>query len=447
MNLIFCPSADSLEVFTRMISSTSIVFQYLIYWVIYMGWSLTLSGIFEVFFKETLHDSAYARSTPVFTFIIGLLSAAWFSKYRYGYTSLPSRYQEILVAITNFSSTYFTSIEMHLRRFTPSANLKGAKDGEVVDAMMIARDACLAYSAYSYQLFSASETDDLVNLDQSVEELVISRANGSPFQLLQRLNMVLSAQAERLQEAGVISNVQLTRLTAQLSEIARLCNDIERMSHIVEPPLFDKLMVGLMFIYLMLWMPFQQWSVYGLTALAIFYPVEMLLLTSLMIGRGFIREAFDPARPVSYMNFGEWRSLAYGRTMDYYRAALDVLSDDARAKSAERIDNSRLHVMRHPQKLFGSTGSKTRDRQLQTPVTIYMKDLSEASHGLRRNWTRSNWPLPAGSEPNPNLGGSNSEGTVFPMFSTISIGVSTASMQQGADAVNPYSTYSEEQSK
>ena len=166
------------------------------------------------------------------------------------------------------------------------------------------RDCCVNHVATGYLLFSAEQPDDLRGLnEQLTKELAPCVSNYRNLLLTQDL---MIEQLQRLERLNILNKSGLELLYKHMKSLQTAVGSVEVLFFplgkkkssrfflsqkkqssglLVEPGIFDKLMLSAMFIYLMLWIPFQQWALYGWILLVVAWPIEMMLIVNIIIAR------------------------------------------------------------------------------------------------------------------------------------------------------------------
>lgn len=269
LTALFVPNTATFEVFFDTIRNTPVIFIWIGYWLGFVILAAVEALIFEVFFPKALHDATYTHATPFFTLIIAIIFSQWFTKARYGYTDTPEHYAKLLLLTQTFSSTFFGLLRSNaiilkeLEQPTPAqpTSEKPALEQPTIDdhitrAAIMMRDCCVNHVASGYLLFSSEQPDDLKGLNDDLTKEIESCM--STYRNLARTQVLMVEQLQRMERLNILNKSGLELLYRHMDKLQEAVAAVESSGLLVDPGIFDKLMLSAMFIYLMLWIPFQQ---------------------------------------------------------------------------------------------------------------------------------------------------------------------------------------------
>lgn len=388
MPRIFLPSASTAEAFIQILLSTNLFPVLFAYALFFMSIAVVMLVAFETFFTDSMKSSTLARAFDPVTLILGFIYSIWITLYLKGYSNYPQKYYNCITSVQNYHGRFFTMFVPYAKcpptRVVVAAARNNRRDAiddkyardhskynggddsssnssrhshgnnknnmkmddetieEIQQSLLKTRDAGLAIISYGYRLFSKEESDQLEGLDEEVEQ-IIKDERDDVLSIMDELQLYLVQHLKYLELIGYFNTGDINMLENDLNSIRSVYRDMGSSQKVIEPPIFMKIIFAIIMIYFILWLPYLQWLSFGVTATILVFPVVMLILTVLVIVREWLGDAFDRNRPISYMNFYEWRQSAYEKIVKHHlRAALCIANSNNNNNDSSNNNLSQL---------------------------------------------------------------------------------------------------------
>lgn len=313
------------ESFFKLMLNTNYFVWWLIYGIGYALIALIIGGIYDKFFTTDMKDLRYTNALNQVTLILGFIYTIWITCYLKGYSSLPAKYSELISSIENYAFHFFSSMqiasEKHKEMKSSSSSSEEIKD--IVKLMNSTRDVCFYLVSKGYQLFSTEEQDRLLNLSQTVQRITRERRDWEVADIIHEFIGLLILQINILKtKFKMLDSSSKVQLLDSIKKITDIVRDLESSSRVVEPGIFMQVIHTSLIVFFLLWIPYVLVANYGLAASIFIYTITMLMLTSLMFTRTWLKDPFDRTRPVSYMDFYDWRAKSYARITHYFQNSI-----------------------------------------------------------------------------------------------------------------------------
>lgn len=352
---VYFPSSKSSSAFVQIWLGTTLFQTLALYLLLYLAIGVIMVSVYGKLFPG-MRDPVYTRAFEGVGLILGFIFTIWNMSYLKGYSDGPKKLDTLMTNIENYARTYFDllkpahticSLKTKLKTGAPIIALlpltsdKRRSSAEetseqtdtstylakqhVLENMQETLNVCIAMISKSYHLFSTEERDFVENLDMQTGA-IYSHSNMDKFDIFTILHSRLISLSRYLQteEVGYFRSNDLTMLNSDYKAIRTAFSEVEASMYVTEPPIFNKIIFSILFVYFVLWVPYVLWVILGPVATIIVYPVMMMFLTVLVIVREWLGDPFNNSRQIRYMDFYEWRYKRYARIAHAFAETLHL---------------------------------------------------------------------------------------------------------------------------
>lgn len=204
---------------------------------------------------------------------------------------------------------------------------------------MAVRDACMAICWYTFRLYQPTDTKRLalesgkeaksgsLHSAAAVVNTIVQRYEGDVNQMLRTLMSCILVNLTHLQRLDEIN-------TGRSNIIAEAYNKLDDQVHLIEvatfahnPRVFRQHLLFVMFVFLVLWIPYLMWLTLSWKLTVIFYPILMFLLSGPFLYRSFLGESFANNNRGNLMNHNEQRMVVVREISELYHPEKSPLRD------------------------------------------------------------------------------------------------------------------------
>lgn len=314
----FTVKPERVKVIVKTLLETDIIIFTFVTIGLYAALGMAILGIYDFLFPTTWQNQDFTNVITPLTYIIGFLYYKWLGSLFDGYMSGPTKYAQLCSKVTTFSDKFFS---MH----SGSSEHKSTNLNEVKKIFIAIIDEGI-YLFTKYEGGSAYEAGKRLNKDLKKEndsevEMILRKNNkdGMTIDGMRDLMILLMQKIKCNEQEGNLKSTDIQLCGKDFDGLYDMLEEIEVSLRVIEPTIFGSLLIGTLFSYFIIWIPYSLWTILSYWASVVVYTIIMFILTNIYLIRTWLGDPFDPTRPIKTVSYGDWKRQSISRIKRNYK--------------------------------------------------------------------------------------------------------------------------------
>jgi hypothetical protein len=321
---------ERVKSFVTTLLGTDIILYLLVIFVFYTGLGMFVLACYDFLFPASWKNPEFSNVINPLTYIIGFLYYRWLQQLSDGYMSGPKQYAQLTSKIVTFSDLFFS---LHSAIQTKRAS---------EDVLVEVKECLIAMVDYGIYLFAKYEGRDSRRSMRRLDKFARGEQDSIVREVLQNqekagmtvdgMRDLMSIIVEKIkcrEEGGHFSVGDTTMCTRQLDAISDMIEEMDVSFKIIEPAVFQTLLITTLYTYFIIWVPYSLWTVLEYWASVIVYTIIMFILTNIYLIRTWLGDPFSASRPLKTVDYEAWKESAIDRIISKYNKAQKVNKEPA----------------------------------------------------------------------------------------------------------------------